>query len=108
MAKQWLVLDWPSQSPDVSPTNQVFHFLKTTLMAEKQQELDEDGTSVQASQSITTEVTRCLLMSTVYHSLQSVTEWHEASILVREIKQHDTSAWRPTVKQWSTVWECDA
>lgn len=31
MAKQWNVLDWPSQSPDLNPSNHMVQLLRTRL-----------------------------------------------------------------------------
>ncbi len=33
--KKWNILQWPSQSPDVNPTEHEFHFLKKKLKAKR-------------------------------------------------------------------------
>ncbi len=54
--KKWNILKWPSQSPDLNPTEHAFHLLKTKLKAERptnKQQLKSDA--VKAWQSITKE-----------------------------------------------------
>ena len=34
-AKKWDILQWPSQSPDLNPTNNAFHFLRRKSRAER-------------------------------------------------------------------------
>ncbi len=33
--KKWNIVQWPSQSPDLNPTEHAFHLLKTKLKAER-------------------------------------------------------------------------
>ncbi len=33
--KKWIILQWPSQSPDLNPIKHEFHLLKTKLKAER-------------------------------------------------------------------------
>ncbi len=62
--KKWIILQWPSQSPDFNPIEHAFHFLKTKLKAERPTNKQQlKSAAVKAWQSITKKETQSLLMS---------------------------------------------
>ncbi len=62
--KKWNILQWPSQSPDLNPTEHAFHLLKTKLKAERPTNKQQlKSAAVKAWQSITKEETQSLVMS---------------------------------------------
>lgn len=64
MATLWNVLVKPSESPDLNPSEHVFHLLKTRLKAKRPQNKQEMNMAVaQAWQSITREHAKCVVMS---------------------------------------------
>uniref|UniRef100_A0A8C6NVL2 Transposase Tc1-like domain-containing protein n=1 Tax=Nothobranchius furzeri TaxID=105023 RepID=A0A8C6NVL2_NOTFU len=70
--KKWTVLQWPSQSPDLNPTECAFHLLKTKLKGKRPKNKQELKTvAVEAWQSITRDKTQRLVMSTC-STLQAV------------------------------------
>ncbi len=62
--KTWNILPWPSQSPDLNPTEHAFHLLKTKLKAERPTNKQQlKSAAVKAWQSITKEENQSLVMS---------------------------------------------
>ncbi len=62
--KKLIILQWPSQSPDLNPIEHAFHLLKTKLKAERPTNKQQlKSAAVNARQSITKEETQALVMS---------------------------------------------
>ncbi len=62
--KTWIILQWPSQSPDFLLIEQAFHLLKTKLKAERPtNKKQRKPAAVKAWQSITKEESQSLVMS---------------------------------------------
>ena len=63
-AKKWNVMQWPSQSPDLNPTEHAFQLLKIQLKGKCPKNKQELKTvAVKAWQSITRDETQHLVMS---------------------------------------------
>ncbi|KAG2457546.1 TCB1 transposase, partial [Polypterus senegalus] len=63
-AKKWKILEWPSQSPDLNPIENVFHLLKTKLRTERPTNKQQlKAAAVKAWQRIKKEETQHLVMS---------------------------------------------
>ena len=63
-SNKWNVMQWPSQSPDLNPTEHAFHLLKTKLKGKcpkNKQELQ--SVAAEAWQSVTRDETQRLVMS---------------------------------------------
>ncbi len=62
--KKWNILQWPSQSPDLNPTEHAFYLLKPKLKAERPTNKQQlKSAAVKAWQSITKEETQSQVMS---------------------------------------------
>ncbi|XDV43857.1 hypothetical protein PO909_012255 [Leuciscus waleckii] len=72
--KNWNVMQWPSQSPDLNPIEHAFHLLKTKLKGESPKNKQELKTvAEEAWQSITRDETQRLVMS-MCSKLQAVND----------------------------------
>ncbi len=61
--KKWNIVQWPSQSPDLNPTEHAFHLLKTKLKAERPTDKQQlKSAALKAWQCSTKEKTPSLVM----------------------------------------------